>query len=174
MSKKVLTKILFLTAIVLAVSFILPVASNTTYVDSTGKPVGLLGQIFPNNDSIALKDYSYFWKDFHPVLLILFFVPVILEFIRLLPLSHRMLFLLDLISPLASLGFLPILIAAFVAAKLEIFPLFNTERAYGIYVALIAACCYSGAALIRAGISIYQRLKNQAIRADRNVSPATV
>ncbi len=173
MSKNVVATIVILVAVVLAVSFILPVASNTTYVDSTGKHLGLLGQIFPSKDSVVLKDYSYFWEDFHPILLIIFFVPVVLEFIRLLPLSRRMLFLLDLVSPIMSLNFLPILITLFAAAKLEIFPLFNTERSYGIYIALIAACCYSGAATIRAGVSIYQQLKGRPMDAGRRARPAT-
>jgi len=133
--ERAMGRLCFLSAIILALSFVLPLSQHATYLDADGRPAGLLGQLFPDPDSARVVDYEYFWQDLHGVTLLVFFLPLTLIVMRRWR-GARFRSALSLAAPLIAVWLLAPLVVMFQFADFALFPGTGSERALGSYVAL--------------------------------------
>jgi hypothetical protein len=161
-----------MSAVVLALSFFLPVAESTTYLGSDGRPVGLLGQVFPSPDFATATSYSFFWEDANWVVPVVFFVPALLVVARVSRATPRSLVVLDLAAPPAAAFLLLPLLAMVSAANLGVVPGMRGERAFGAYLALGALACFLTAATVLAATTVW-RMTRSGREVQRHANPVT-
>ena len=131
----------WLSALVLALSFVLPLSSYTTYVDADGRPVGPAGQLFHDADAKRVTSYGYFWEDMSWVAPLIFFLPAALALLNKRG-APRFQAALTMAAPLVAACLLIPLAARVWFADFNIFPWTGAERACGGYVALGSLGCF--------------------------------
>jgi uncharacterized membrane protein YhaH (DUF805 family) len=163
MSKRVeesVVAVCFLSALILAVSFVLPLTEYTTFVDANGRPVGIVGQLFPDPDSGRVTTYGFFWEDINWVVPVVFFLPALLIVLRKWG-ALRLRAVLSIAAPLVASCLLVPLVAMVQFADFGVFPGTGGERAYGCYVALGSLGCFVVASSILAASTCIQMKKNR-------------
>ena len=69
-------------ALILAISFVLPLTGHTTYLNAAGNPAGFLAQLFPSPDAVAATSYGFVWDDMSWTVSLIFFLPALLLIFR--------------------------------------------------------------------------------------------
>ena len=163
----------FLSALLLAVSFMLPLTEYKTVVDADGRPVGILGQLFPGPGSDSVTTYGFFWEDINWVVPAVFFLPALLMVLREWG-APRLRAVVTIAAPLVAVCLLIPLMTMVQFADFGVFPGTGGERAYGGYVALVALGCFLVAASTLAAFGYIQMRRDRSMKPTRRANPTMV
>jgi hypothetical protein len=153
--ERTIVHVCILSALLLAVSFTLPLTEYNTVVNADGRPVGLLGQLFPDPNSDRVTTHGFFWEDMNGVVPVVFFLPLLLIVLREWG-APRFRNVITMAAPLLAVCLFVPLGAMVQFADFGVFPGTGGERAYGGYVALGALGCFLLATSMLAGSACIQ------------------
>jgi hypothetical protein len=162
--ERVIPRICVLSSLALAVSFVLPLTNQTTYVDADETPVGLLGQLFPDSSMAGVVSHQYTWDDMAWAVPVIYFLPLVLAVLQRLR-WRKLRALATLSAPVVAGLFVIPLFAMVSFSSFSFFP-GSVERSYGGYVALGALICFFVSATILAVFAHRHRSGDQGINPD--------
>jgi hypothetical protein len=142
--EQTLLRLCLISALTLAVSFVLPLSEVTTYLNTDGTPIGLLGQWFPSPDQNSEVSRHFFWQEPGSVLPLVFFVPLISVAAKYRGVRrwHKY---ITLCSPILAGFFLMPLFGSVLFCEFSLVPGGGPQRSYGGYVALASLLCFFAA-----------------------------
>ena len=136
MKRSTVEKMMLFAALLLLVSYMLPVSYQPVRLGADGEPAGWLAQVLSAADAPAARTYSHFWQGFPWITTVLFIVPLALVMIRRIRMGEGARKALTILTPVAGLGALALLGGMVDVADFEVWPFATNELAYGAYVAL--------------------------------------
>jgi hypothetical protein len=148
MRKPTIIKLMLLSAILLAVSYAMPVAYQPIVLDDNGEPAGWMAQASQAHDAVKVRDYAHYWEDLPLWTLAVFLVPLGVAVLRWRGGQTRTDTALRFAAPVLGVGALSLLVGMVTAADFDLWPLSHNELAYGAYVSLGALTLFCLTALL--------------------------
>jgi hypothetical protein len=166
--RRIVVAVYVISAVVLALSFALPVARQTTCADAGSGFGGVLKQMFPDPNCPIVTSYSFFWEDTFSAVPAIFFLPLLMVGLGFYA-PRRLRRLVALGAPVVAAWLLAVLAAIVSMADFTIFT-DGTERAFGGFVALGALGCFVLAASALAAFACSEWIREQLSRRRTSVT----
>ncbi|MBU0741333.1 hypothetical protein KKG45_04095 [bacterium] len=148
MKRSLTERFMLACALLLVVSYLLPISYQPVQLAADGRPAGLLVQMFPAPDAPSARQYSHFWQGFPRTTAAVFLLPLALALLQRARMGPGLRATCLFLTPVLGIGALALLVGMVAAADIDFWPFAPSEVAYGGYLAVAALAIYSLLALV--------------------------